>query len=161
MSLLTRQLNRQAGRLPRSARLGPGPCRAQPPQPLTHTRSLQVIGPRAAQFSTPFGEHAAYLIDPLEVAVAEAVPASRGPPVRARSRTCAVSCRSRLVRSPLVQPNAARSQYGPNRSLGTRRLWSEWSAAARARTVGIQRARCGVPPGPSIGDRVRSRALRR
>jgi hypothetical protein len=121
MSLLTRQLNRQAGRLPRSARLGPDPCRAQPPQPLTHTRSLQVIGPRAAQFSTPFGEHAAYLIDPLEVAVAEAVPASRGPPVRARSRTGAVSCRSRLVRLPLVQPNAARSQYGPDRSLGTGR----------------------------------------
>jgi len=32
-----------------------------------------VIGPWAAQFGAFLGEHAAYLVDPLEVAVAEAV----------------------------------------------------------------------------------------
>src|SRR6266566_227169 len=36
-------------------------------------RSFQVIGPRAAEFGAFLGEHAAYLIDPLEVDVAEAV----------------------------------------------------------------------------------------
>jgi len=32
-----------------------------------------MIGPRAAEFGALLGEHAAYLIDPLEVDVAEAV----------------------------------------------------------------------------------------
>lgn len=33
---------------------------------------IQVVGPRAAEFGPVLGEHAAYLVDPLEVTVAEA-----------------------------------------------------------------------------------------
>src|SRR5947208_12920332 len=50
----------------------PGRNIAQP-DPQLPDRSLEVIGPRAAQFGALFGEQAAYLVDPLEVAVTEAV----------------------------------------------------------------------------------------
>ena len=43
------------------------------PDPRLPDRSLQVIGPRTAEFGAFLSEHAAYLVDPLEVAVAEAV----------------------------------------------------------------------------------------
>jgi hypothetical protein len=50
----------------------PGRNIAQP-DPKLPDRSLRVIGPWATQFGALFGEHAAYFVDPLEVAVAEAV----------------------------------------------------------------------------------------
>jgi hypothetical protein len=43
------------------------------PDPQLPDRSVQVIRSRAAEFSAFLGEHAADLVDPLEVAVAEAV----------------------------------------------------------------------------------------
>jgi hypothetical protein len=42
------------------------------PDPQFPDRSVQVIGPRPAEFGAFLGEHAADLVDPLEVAVAEA-----------------------------------------------------------------------------------------
>ena len=42
------------------------------PDPQLPDRSVQVIRSRAAEFSAFLGEHAADLVDPLEVAVAEA-----------------------------------------------------------------------------------------
>jgi hypothetical protein len=50
-------------------------------------RSLQVIWPRAAQFVSLLSEHATYLVDALEIVIAEAAEPVADLPVRARSRT--------------------------------------------------------------------------
>ena len=77
-----------------------------------------MIGPRAAQFGALFGEHAAYFIDPLEVAVAEALQ-----PVADR-RFKLESYRRRILPLTLGQVTArptrrGRLPYGPDRPAGT------------------------------------------
>ena len=73
----------------------------------SQTASLQVIRPRAAQFGAFLGEHAAYLVDPLEVAVAEAVQPVADLRFELEVGTGGpVSCRSRLIRLPGRQVDA-------------------------------------------------------